>query len=675
MAYLIRVAYKNQPSQVYPTNSHIGAKTLPMVEWKSDADTVTGNELVDSLFPKEKKKVVAVSYAGKVRDLALPINLADIASDAKAEHAPVLLIGYESDEGLEMMRHTSAHVMAAAIKKLFPKTRITIGPVIENGFYYDLDEVEIKNEDFKSIEKEMQKIIEARYPNIREEVSRAEALNRFADEPYKLELIQEFADDETISIYKMGDVFEDLCRGPHTPDTGFIKSFKLLKISGAFWRNDAKNKMLTRVYGTAFPSKDELNAYLEQLRWAEENDHNKLGRSLQLFTTHSAIGQGLPLLTGKGTALKMLLERMVEDEETRRGYQFTQTPYLARSELFKISGHWDHYQDGMFVLNEEDDVLALRPMTCPFHFCLYTSTKHSYRDLPVRFAENSVLFRNESSGEMHGLIRVRQFTLSDGHIVCRRDQVAEEFRECLELNRFYLKKLGFEQYWFRLSKCDPEDKVKYVDNPEAWESTERELKEILDDLKVDYVEAKGEAAFYGPKLDLQMKNVHGKEDTIMTIQIDFAMPSRFKMTYTNERDEEETPMVIHRSSLGCYERTIALLIEHYGGNFPFWMAPVQVMVLSINEKVHDYVKQIDQELKLHGVRSQVNNKSQSLGKKIRESVGEKIPVVVTVGEKEQDNKTISLRTRDGKVHNDYQLIDFIKQAVEASKGCEQMISL
>ncbi len=666
----IKVRFVNHRIQNLPVHAHLDS--FPEVELYWDRSDFTGNDLVQECFSNDQEKIVGIKCGNRIRDLNVKIDLSD--SDQLDEVWQVTLLGTESNEGLNMIRHTTAHIMASAIKKLFPDVKITIGPVIENGFYYDFDDIEIKNEDFKKIEKEMKKIIDAKISNFRKEISREEALEMFADEPYKIELINDFTSDETISVYTMGN-FMDLCRGPHIPHTGMVKAYKLIKIAGAYWKGESRNKMLTRVYGTAFPKVDELHEYIEKLKLAEARDHNKLGRSLKIFTSHEAVGQGLPLLTERGSAMKRLLERMVEDEETKRGYWFTQTPYLSKNDLFKISGHWQHYKDSMFVISEEDEELALRPMTCPFHYCLYNSQKHSYRDLPIRYAENSVLFRNESSGEMHGLIRVRQFTLSDGHIICRPDQIADEFKRCLELNQFYLKRLGFDDYWFRFSKWDPKNKIKYIDNPVAWERTQNQMKEILDALGMIYVEADGEAAFYGPKLDIQMQNVHGKEDTVMTIQIDFGMPERFQMTYVNSADNEETPMVIHRSSLGCYERTLAMLIEKYGGDFPFWLAPVQVMILSIKHDVVEYVNELDKKLKASSIRSMVNIKEQSLGRKIRDARAEKIPLVITIGKQEMDSRKISFRTSAGEVFNDYSFDIFITICQTANQNYTKQVSL
>ena len=506
-------------------------------------------------FDSEKREV----YEEATYDLATPIT----------EDASISILTLKDKEGLEILRHTSAHIMAYALEILYPEVLLTIGPVIENGFYYDFDKLKLKQEDLSAIEAEMKKIVDSKYPLYREEISKAEALKLFEKNTYKIELINGFPEAEKISIYKMGE-FVDLCRGTHLPHTGMAKVFKLLRLTGAYWRGDSNNTMLTRLYATSFADKKELKQYLEQLALAEERDHNKLGRELGYFTTDEVVGKGLPLLTAKGSTIKRILQRFIEDEEIKRGYEFTHTPLMAKSDLYKISGHWQHYQKDMFVLHLDSEELALRPMTCPFHFLLYNQTKRSYRDLPIRYAETSTLFRNEASGEMHGLIRVRQFTLSDGHIICRLDQLESEFSQSLNLLIFVLKTLNLKNYTFRFSKWDPSKKGdKYIDDPEAWEHTQSQMKSILDKLKIEYVEAEDEAAFYGPKLDIQMKNVYGKEDTILTIQIDFALPERFDMKYTDNEGQEIRPLVIHRSSIGCYERTIALLLEEYNGVFLF----------------------------------------------------------------------------------------------------------
>ncbi|WP_443663479.1 threonine--tRNA ligase, partial [Clostridium sp.] len=504
------------------------------------------------------------------------------------------ILTFDSEEGKKAFRHTAAHILAQAVKRLFPATKLAIGPSIDDGFYYDFDKQNsFSAEDIKLIEAEMKKIIKEDLPIERFELPRAEAISFMGklDENFKVQLIEDLPVDEKLSFYKQGE-FTDLCAGPHLMSTKGIKAFKLTQVAGAYWRGNEKNKMLSRIYGTAFTKKSDLVAHIEAMEDAKKRDHNKLGRELKFFTTSEMIGQGLPLLMPNGARVIQLLQRFVEDEEEKRGYVITKTPLMAKSELYKVSGHWDHYKDGMFIIGDEskgEDVMALRPMTCPFQFTIYNADQKSYRDLPIRYAETSTLFRNESSGEMHGLTRVRQFTISEGHLVVTAEQLEDEFKGVVDLIHFMLKTLGIEKdITFRFSKWDPNNKEKYIDNAEAWELTESKMKVILDDLKIDYTTAIGEAAFYGPKLDLQIKNVFGKEDTIITVQIDFQLPDRFNMTYIDKDGVKKRPYVIHRTSIGCYERTLATLIEKYAGAFPTWLAPLQVKVLPISEKYHDY---------------------------------------------------------------------------------------
>lgn len=496
----------------------------------------------------------------------------------------------------------------------------------------------------------MRKIVKENPSIERFELPRAEAIKLMEDanEPYKVELINDLGEDEVISFYKMGD-FVDLCAGPHLMSLKPVKAIKLLRSAGAYWKGDEKNKMLSRVYGTAFLKKADLDAHLEALEEAKKRDHNKLGRELKIFTTDEKVGQGLPLIMPKGAKIVQLLQRWVEDEEEKRGYVFTKTPSMSKNDLFKVSGHWDHYKDGMFVLGDEDkdpEVMALRPMTCPFQYTIYNAEQHSYRELPIRYAETSTLYRNEASGEMHGLIRVRQFTLSDGHIVCRPDQIEEEFKGCVELINHIMSTLGIDgDISFRFSKWDPNNTDKYINNPEAWEETQVLMKGILDHLGIDYVEAEGEAAFYGPKLDIQFKNVHGKEDTIITIQIDFALAERFDMTYIDKDGNKKRPYIIHRSSIGCYERTLAMLIEKYAGAFPTWLAPTQAIVLPISDKYNDYAESIVKDFKDSGIRITADYRAEKIGYKIREARLERIPYILVVGEKEAANNEASVRSR------------------------------
>ncbi|MCB2341339.1 threonine--tRNA ligase [Clostridium estertheticum] len=561
------------------------------------------------------------------------------------------ILTFDSEEGKKAFRHTATHIMAQAVKRLFPDTKLAIGPAIDDGFYYDFDKQNsFSAEDIKLIEAEMKKIIKEDLPIERFELPRAEAIAFMGqlDENFKVQLIEDLPVDASLSFYRHGE-FTDLCAGPHLMSTKYIKAFKLTQVAGAYWRGNEKNKMLSRIYGTAFTKKSDLDAHIEKMEDAKKRDHNKLGRELKLFTTSEMIGQGLPLLMPNGARVIQLLQRFVEDEEEKRGYVLTKTPLMAKSELYKVSGHWDHYKDGMFVLGDEskgEDVMALRPMTCPFQFTVYNADQKSYRDLPIRYAETSTLFRNESSGEMHGLTRVRQFTISEGHLVVRPDQLEDEFKGVVDLIHFMLKTLGIEDdITYRFSKWDPNNKEKYIDNPEAWALTESKMKVILDDLKIDYKTAIGEAAFYGPKLDLQIKNVFGKEDTIITVQIDFQLPDRFNMTYIDKDGIKKLPYVIHRTSIGCYERTLATLIEKYAGAFPTWLAPLQVKVLPISEKYHDYAETVVAKLKESKIRVEADFRAEKIGYKIREARNERVPFLLIVGEKEAELNEVSVRSR------------------------------
>ena len=565
------------------------------------------------------------------------------------------IITLKDKEGLQVYRHTTSHVLAQAVKNIFPTSKLAIGPTIENGFYYDIEfKTPITQQDLVKIENEMKDIIKSDFPIERIVYGKRDAVKVFKDfsEPYKVELINDLPAGSVISCYKQGD-FMDLCRGPHLPSTGKIKAFKLTSVTGAYWRGDEKNKMLTRIYGTAFPKKSELDEYLTALEEAKKRDHNKLGRDLGIFLTEEVVGQGLPILAPKGAKILQILERFVEDEEERRGFMITKTPYMAKNDLYRISGHWDHYRDKMFIIGDENspEAMALRPMTCPFQYQIYKNGLKSYRDLPCRYSETATLFRKEASGEMHGLIRVRQFTLSDGHIVCTPEQVEEEFKRCLELSYYFLDCLGMrDDVTFRFSKRGKSNKSKYIDNDKAWNETEALMKVILDDIGIDYVEADDEAAFYGPKLDVQARNVYGKEDTIITIQLDFAAAHSFDMTYIDENGEKQYPFVIHRSSIGCYERTLAMLIEKYAGAFPFWICPVQVKVLSLTNRTADYANEIVEELKKHGIRAEADNRNETIGYKIREATLEKVPYQFVVGDKELEEKTVSVSSRkEGKL--------------------------
>ncbi len=576
---------------------------------------------------------------GKVCDLRNKIN----------EDVSLSICTFDSQEGKDAVRHSISHVLAYAVKRLFTQTKLAIGPSIATGFYYDFDkDVAFSAQDLEKLEAEMKKIIKEN-PSIEKfELPRDEALELMKDEPYKVELINDLDEDEIISFYKIGE-FTDLCAGPHVMSLKPIKAIKLTRSAGAYWKGDEKNKMLTRIYGTAFLKKSELDEYLEAIEEAKKRDHNKLGRELKLFTTDENVGQGLPLLMPKGAKIVQTLQRWVEDEEERRGYVLTKTPLMAKSDLYKISGHWDHYKDGMFVLGDEEkdeEVFALRPMTCPFQYTIYNAEQHSYRDLPIRYGETSTLFRNESSGEMHGLIRVRQFTLADGHLIVTPEQLEEEFKGVLELIQYLMKTLGIdEDISYRFSKWDPNNTEKYINDPEAWNKTQDTMRTILDHLKINYVEADDEAAFYGPKLDLQCRNVHGKEDTLFTVQIDFALAERFDMSYIDKNGEKKRPYIIHRSSIGCYERTLAMLIEKYAGAFPTWLSPVQVKVLPISDKYNDYAESVVKSLRNKGVRIEADYRAEKIGYKIREARLERTPYILVVGEKEAANNEVSVRSR------------------------------
>ncbi|MGI6617843.1 MAG: threonine--tRNA ligase [Saccharofermentanales bacterium] len=562
---------------------------------------------------------------------------------------------FENDVYKKTYWHSCSHVLAQAVKRLFPEAKLGIGPSIEAGFYYDFDvEKPFTREDLDALEVEMSKICKEKLPVERFELQRDEALRLMEEqsEPYKMELINDLPEGEHISFYRQGE-FVDLCAGPHLDSTGRIKhnGIKLLSSSGAYWHGDSKNKMLQRIYGIAFPKKSELEEWLVKREEALKNDHNKLGRELEYFTTVDYIGQGLPILLPKGARVIQVLSRWVEDEEQKRGYHLTKTPYMAKRELYKISGHWDHYRDGMFIIGDPDDetkeCYALRPMTCPFQYQVFLNRKRSYKDLPMRLNETSTLFRNEESGEMHGLIRVRQFTISEAHLIIRPDQLEEEFKACLELANFMLETLGLkEDCYYQFSRWDPENKgKKYQGTAEQWDKAESAMQIILDNLGLEYKVGIDEAAFYGPKLDIQFRNVFGKEDTLITIQIDMLLAEQFGMQYTDSNGEMQTPYIIHRTSIGCYERTLALLIEKYGGALPTWMAPEQVRVLPITDRVHDYAEDIADALKEVGYRVTVDDRSEKVGKKIREAQLEKIPFMLIVGDKEKDNGHVSVRHR------------------------------
>ncbi len=567
---------------------------------------------------------------------------------------------------LATIRHSFSHILAQAVKKLFPKTKLGIGPAIEDGFYYDFDEVEFKKEDLEKIEEEMRRIIKENQEFKKIEVSREEAEKMLKGEPYKLEILNELKEKPT--FFQNGN-FLDLCKGPHVKNTKELdpKAFKLIRISGAYWKGDSKRPMLQRIYGTAFSNSKDLRKHLKLLEEAEKRNHIKLGKELDLFVISDVVGKGLPLLTPKGATIKRELRRFVVDEELKRGYEFTETPVLAKSELYKISGHLDHYREDMFVFEANGEEMVLRPMTCPHQFMIYKSRLRSYRELPIRYAEIADLFRNEKTGELHGLIRIRQFTLADAHIICMPEQLEEEFMGVVDLIQYIMKTLGFDDYWYRFSKWDPNKKEKYIDNPDAWERSQKIMKKILDNMKLKYEEAEGEAAFYGPKLDIQMKNVYGKEDTIFTVQIDFALPERFDMTYEDKNGRKSRPMIIHRSSIGCLERTMALLIEKTGGKFPVWLSPIQVVLMTVTDRNENFAKEVFKKMREAKIRVELDNRSETIGRKVRDAQLQKVPYMITLGDKEEENKTLAIRTRDGKVKFGVKVEDFIKQIVREIK--------
>ena len=588
------------------------------------------------------KAACCVKINGEVKDLRAVLT----------ENCSFEVMTFDSIEGKKAFWHTASHILAQAVKRLYPEAKLAIGPAIDNGFYYDFDvEKPFTADELVKIEAEMKKIVKEGIPLEQFELPPAEALKKLEEmgEPYKVELCSEHAGKgEPISFYKQGD-FTDLCAGPHLMTTAPVKAFKLLSCTGAYWRGSEKNKMLSRIYGTAYPKAAELEAYLKQLEEARLRDHNKLGRELELFTTVDCIGQGLPIMLPKGARVIQLLQRFVEDEEQRRGYLLTKTPLMAKSDLYKISGHWDHYKEGMFVLGDEEkdkEVFALRPMTCPFQYQVFLNRPRSYRDLPMRLGETSTLFRNEDSGEMHGLIRVRQFTISEGHLILRPEQLEDEFRGCLELANYMLTTLGLaDDETYRFSQWDPNNTEKYIGTPEQWDEAQGAMKKILDHLGIHYTIGIDEAAFYGPKLDIQIKNVHGKEDTLITIQIDQMLAQLFGMEYTDVDGTKRRPYIIHRTSLGCYERTLALLIEKYAGAFPLWLAPEQVKLIPIADRHMDYTLELARKLEAAGMRIAVDDRAEKVGYKIRQAVLEKVPYMLTIGDNEVESKTVSVRSR------------------------------
>lgn len=611
---------------------------------------------------------------GSKKEYAQPMSVIDIASDISEGLARMACAGEidgkvadlrtivdgdcnlsiltaNDKQGLQVVRHTASHVLAEAVKRLYPDAKLAIGPSIDTGFYYDFEHAPFSREDLDQLEAEMKKIIKEGKKLERFTMPREEAMKFMEEkgEPYKVELIRDLPEDAVISFYSQGD-FVDLCAGPHLMSTKGIKAFKLISSSGAYWRGNSDNTMLQRIYGTAFNKKEELADYLDYLENIKKRDHNKLGREMELFATVDVIGQGLPLLMPKGTKMIQTMQRWIEDEEEKRGYMRTKTPLMAKKDLYVISDHWDHYKEGMFVLGDETDekseVFALRPMTCPFQYYVYKQSQKSYRDLPCRYGETSTIFRNEDSGEMHGLTRVRQFTISEGHLIVRPDQIEEEFRGCVDLAKYCMTTLGLQDdVTYRLSLWDPNQQDHYLGTEQQWNEVQDMMRVILNKIGIEYTEEEGEAAFYGPKLDIQAKNVYGKEDTMITIQLDMFLAERFDMTYVDRDGEKKRPYIIHRTSMGCYERTLAWLIEKYEGKFPTWLCPEQVRVLPISEKYESYAKEVEKELKENGILTAVDNRSEKIGFKIREARLAKLPYMLVVGQKEEEDKTVSVRSR------------------------------
>ena len=615
------------------------------------------------------REVITCKVNGTLTELSTPIT----------EDATVELLTFKSEDGKHVFRHTAAHIMAQAVKRLFPNTKQTIGPATETGFFQDFDsDVPFTPDVLRQIEAEMKKIVKENLLIEKSVLNKSEAIKLMTelDEPYKVERINDLGDDATLTFYKQGE-YIDLCAGPHLHTTGAVKAFKLTQCTGAYYKGDQNNKMLQRVYGIAFPSKDELNEYVAMQEEALKRDHNKIGRELEFFNTVDVIGQGLPILLPKGARTIQRLQRWIEDEEEKRGYLLTKTPLMAKRELFKISGHWDHYRDGMFIMGDPDDetkeCFALRPMTCPFQYQVFLNKKRSYRELPMRLGETSTLFRNEESGEMHGLIRVRQFTISEGHLVLRPDQLAEEFRGCLELAKYVLDTLGLlEDCTFRFSQWDPARTDKYEGTPEQWEEAQAIMGNLLDELigKGNYAIGIDEAAFYGPKLDIQCKNVFGKEDTIVTIQIDMLLAKKFGMEYVDKDNSMKTPYIIHRTSLGCYERTLALLLEKYAGALPIWLSPTQVTVIPVVADFADYAAEVTKKLEAAGVRAELDDRNEKLGYRIRQAQLEKVPYMIVVGENEMNTGSVTVRARvegEGGSFSVDEFIAKIKNEIETKK--------
>ncbi|MCX5776068.1 MAG: threonine--tRNA ligase [Candidatus Firestonebacteria bacterium] len=576
-----------------------------------------------------------------------------------------------SNNDLEILRHSASHIMAQAVKRLWPDVKLAIGPAIEDGFYYDFDKVvPFTVEDLVRIEEEMKKIVKENIPFKRRELTRAEALKLFSEkgEIYKVELINDLPDEQVLSVYEQGE-FVDLCRGPHIRYSKELKAYKLFSATGAYWRGSEKNKMLSRIYGTAFNSKEDLEMHIKTLEEARQRDHTKLGKELGLYILSPLVGKGLPLFTPKGTTILRELQRWIEDEELKRGYQFTRTPILAKTDLYAVSGHLDHYRDKMFIFKtDEGEELALRPMTCPHQYMIYKAETRSYRDLPIRYSETSLLFRKELSGELHGLIRIWQFTLADAHIICRAEQLEEEFEKVLDFIQYIMKTIGLTDYYYRFSRWDPKNKDKYIDNPKAWAESESTLKKILDKLDMKYKEAENEAAFYGPKLDVQMKNVWGKEDTMFTVQIDFSNPEKFDLSYADKDNKQSRPMIIHRASIGCYERTLAMLIEKYAGNFPTWLSPLQVKILTIGQNQEEHAKIIAAELAAVNIRVETDFSDEKIGAKIRNARHERVSYILVVGEKEVAENKVAVRRRGAEDIGPMDFKEFTKMLLEEIKS-------
>ncbi|KEK26483.1 threonine--tRNA ligase [Bacillus gaemokensis] len=611
--------------------------TFPDGAVKEFPKGTTTEEIAASISPGLKKKAVAGKLNDEMIDLRTPIE----------EDGAVSIITLDSEDGSYILRHSTAHLLAQALKRLYKDVKLGIGPVIENGFYYDIDmEEAITVEDFPKIEKEMQKIVNENLEIVRHEVPRAEALRRYEEigDELKLELINDLPEDAVISIYEQGEFF-DLCRGVHLPTTGKMKVFKLLSVAGAYWRGDSNNKMLQRIYGTAFVKKAELDEHLRMLEEAKERDHRKLGKELKLFTNSQKVGQGLPLWLPKGATIRRIIERYIVDKEASLGYDHVYTPVLGSRELYETSGHWNHYQDGMFPAMEMDnEQLVLRPMNCPHHMMVYKNDIHSYRELPIRIAELGTMHRYEMSGALSGLQRVRGMTLNDAHIFVRPDQIKEELKRVVNLTLEVYKDFGLEDYSFRLSYRDPEDTEKYFDDDQMWEKAQSMLKEAMDEMGLDYYEAEGEAAFYGPKLDVQVRTALGKDETLSTVQLDFLLPERFELTYVGEDGKPHRPVVIHRGVVSTMERFVAFLIEEYKGAFPTWLAPVQVQVIPVSPQVHlDYAKKVQEDLQRAGIRVEVDTREEKIGYKIREAQMQKIPYMLVVGDNEVTENGVNVR--------------------------------